>query len=498
MQSGVLGESENGSYLYFVANGVLGDGAEHGAVPGNCKPGSSGEGMCNLYVRHEGETILVAVLSGEDYPDWAEGAATLENLTARVSPDGRYLAFMSSRELTGYDNVDAQGYEHEAIPGTNPVQYRVVLNKEGQPVRAPDEEVYEYDAVSRTLSCASCEPTGARPVGGEYAQINNHPVGGHLIWNSTQWLAATVPGWTPFENGAARYQSRYLSNTGRLFFNARSALVPNDVNNQWDVYQYEPASTPSGGEGVGTCTSSTGSGSDVFKPAHAFETEAEGIKQAGEEGAGCVGLISNGESKDESAFLDASATGGKTAEGEGGGDVFFLTTSQLAPQDVDDSYDIYDAHECTAESRCAQPATSPPPCENEASCKPAPEPQPSIYGPPASATFSGPGNLTPETCSSDSSSTSGSAGPGSSSSSSTGSGSSSSCGSKPPPGPTCSSSLGAPSTKCSKKQNLSKALATCKRKYQHSKKKRGACETTARHRYAAKKAGKSSAKKSKK
>jgi hypothetical protein len=372
VQGGVLGESEDGSYLYFVANGVLENiGAKVvGAVRGSCDGKVTAftvGAQCNLYVRHEGKTSLVAVLSGGDYSDVGTyGPTKLNTLTARVSPNGLYLAFMSDRELTGYDNHDATSGE-------------------------PHEELYEYDAATGRTSCASCDPSGARPEGEEFGQEgDNMPLAGEkVVWEPNSWLAATIPGWTPFELATARYQSRYLSNTGRLFFNARSALVPNDVNNQWDVYEYEP-------EGVGTCTSATGSGSDVFKPAHAFETEVEGKKQTGEEGAGCVGLISNGESKDESAFLDASATGGKDAEGaEGGGDVFFLTTAKLAPQDVDDSYDVYDAHECTTASPCTQGATSPPPCENEASCKPAPESQPGIYGPPASATFSGPGNLTP-------------------------------------------------------------------------------------------------------
>jgi len=40
-------------------------------------------------------------------------------------------------------------------------------------------------------------------------------------------------------------------------------------------------------------------------------------------------------------------------------------------------------------------ASSPPPCDTEASCKAAPEPQPSLFGLPSSATFSGAGNVTP-------------------------------------------------------------------------------------------------------
>jgi len=43
---------------------------------------------------------------------------------------GQYMAFMSDRSLTGYDNIDAHS---------------------GQ----PDEEVFVYDAAANTLACAS-------------------------------------------------------------------------------------------------------------------------------------------------------------------------------------------------------------------------------------------------------------------------------------------------------------------------------------------------------
>jgi DNA-binding beta-propeller fold protein YncE len=360
----VLGASKDGSWVYFVANGML----AKGAVAGSCESSQeSPHAVCNLYVRHDGVTSLVAVLSGNDLPDWQ---LNLSGSTVRVSPDGGYLAFMSRRSLTGYDNADVAS---------------------GQ----PDEEVYLYHAPedltpqsqSGTLSCASCNPTGGRPHGVEYESLpatKNMPIaGGDRVWNQT-WLAANVPTWTPYTLEGSLYQSHYLSDNGRLFFNSSDALVPKDVNGTEDVYEYEP-------RGVGGCASASSSGSVAFKPGG--KIEGGGL----EEGEGCVGLISSGESAQESAFLDASATGGRDAEGhEGGGDVFFLTTSKLAPQDVDDAFDVYDAQECTAAAPCPpQPAQSPAACNTEASCKAAPSPQPGIFGAPSSATFSGPGNLAP-------------------------------------------------------------------------------------------------------
>ncbi len=121
---------------------------------------------------------------------------------------------------------------------------------------------------------------------------------------SGEWVASSLPPWTLSHSSdgyaEATYQPRYLSNSGRLFFNSYDALVPADTNGTADVYEYEP-------EGVGPeddrCAASTSSPGDVF-----------GLGRAAH---GCVALISAGTSPQESAFLDAS---------ENGSDVFFLTT----------------------------------------------------------------------------------------------------------------------------------------------------------------------------
>jgi hypothetical protein len=96
-------------------------------------------------------------------------------------------------------------------------------------------------------------------------------------------------------------------------------------------------------------------------------------------------LLSSGTSGEESAFMDAS---------ESGDDVFFLTASRLAPADVDDALDLYDAHVCSAALPCPSSARSvPPACSNAESCRAASPPQPQSFGAPASATFSGVGNV---------------------------------------------------------------------------------------------------------
>jgi hypothetical protein len=131
--------------------------------------------------------------------------------------------------------------------------------------------------------------------------------------------------------------TRVMSSGGsRVFFDTPDPLVPQDTNGRRDVYEWE---------------------------------------------SGGVSLISSGKSTDNSYLLDSSASGA---------DVFFSTDSGLVAGDVDDTYDIYDA-------RIPRPGDNAPPsaaaCEGDACQGVSGEaPLPSA---PASATFSGPGNLTP-------------------------------------------------------------------------------------------------------
>ena len=306
----ILGASEDGADVYFAATGVLTN-----------QPSSSGEravaGAPNLYESHDGTIKLIGVLSSGDSGDWGGSNDRFElplfMHTARVSPDGRYLAFMSNRSLTGYDNVDVS-------------------------IGEPDQEVFLFDSATERIICASCDPSGARPEGGG--------------------VAANIPGWDPYRNNFTVYQPRYLSNSGRLFFNSVNALVPQDINKQKDVYEYEPV-------GIGNCSASLPT----------YEVAVDG----------CVSLISSGTSKTESTFMDAS---------DDGNDVFFLTGEKLVGSDVDSALDLYDARVCSTAAPCPSAVSSPPPCTTADSCRSAPSPQPAIFGSPASATFTGAGNVT--------------------------------------------------------------------------------------------------------
>ena len=336
VQQMVLGASEDGSIVYFVATGVLANGAQAGKY--------------NLYgVSETGSTWseprFIAALSGKDSPTWGEGGIENGNgysgPASEVSPDGRFLTFMSNQGLKtvnwpqGYDNRDALG-------------------------GVPDEEVFVYDESSNQLTCVSCDPTGARPTG-IFDEGNLNENGGLLsdredTWES-DWLAADIPAWDTTHAIPERwpYQSRYLSDEGRLFFNSFDSLVAQDTNGKADVYEYEPGH-------VGSC----------------------------ERPDGCVSLISSGTSGEESAFLDASGMGPGGHESE---DVFFITQAKLTSQDYDMSFDVYDAHVCSSAAPCSSTPVAPPECSSGDSCKAAPSLQPEIFGPAPSATFSGTGDI---------------------------------------------------------------------------------------------------------
>lgn len=202
---GVVGTSDDGSYVYFVADGTLAAGAVSGSP--------------NLYLWHNGTTTFIATLDAADSGDWA---SLVNRLTARVTPDGRNMVFDSVASLTGYDNTDAATH-------------------------APDSEVFLYDASTNRLTCVSCNPSGAAPVGPSSI--------------APPALLTNMP--------------RNVSDDGsRVFFDSADALVPQDVNGVQDVYEWEQA-------GNGSCQSAEG----------------------------CVYLLSSGTSRYPAAFDDASATG---------------------------------------------------------------------------------------------------------------------------------------------------------------------------------------------
>jgi DNA-binding beta-propeller fold protein YncE len=288
---GLLGASEDGAYAYFVADGVL------SGEQTNSEGSKAQAGKPNLYLFHEGEAPRFIATLGADSPvdshSWSDSPKAQ---TARVTPDGHQLAFLSTASLTGYDNTIANGAgcllsDEERLTGDSHCS-----------------EAYLYDADDNRLTCASCNPSGGRPLG-----------------------PAALPVWSnPYE------QPRYLSNDGsRLFFESLDSLDASDTNGLRDVYEFERA-------GSGGCSS----GSAGFSA----------------ETGGCVYLISSGQSTDRSFLLDASSDGR---------DVFLSTRQSLLGRDDNENYDVYDARvgggfpesspppPCSAEA-CKPPTQAPP------------------------------------------------------------------------------------------------------------------------------------------
>lgn len=211
---GIAGQSEDLSHLYFVDTANLTGGEE------NDQGGVAEAGENNLYSSVDGSTHFIATLGTKDVTlereDWVAATAVR---TAKASPAGRWLAFQSEASLTGYENSEKQ-------------------------------EVFLYDSQTQALECASCNPSGSRPVG-----------------DSLLPTYAGAGGYLP--------QAPYLTDSGRLLFDSGDRLVPADTNGTVeDLYEYEP-------QGVGDCS----------------------------EPNSCLNLISSGRGASDSNFLTMDETG---------------------------------------------------------------------------------------------------------------------------------------------------------------------------------------------
>lgn len=316
----VSGISDDASSIYFVARGVL-----DSLVNGDGDVAETGQP--NLYHWQEGGGIrYVATLSENDDPNWGGDIGGTFEKSATASPNGRYLAFMSERSLTGQNNLDAES---------------------GKPV----QQAYVYDSEEEELTCVSCNPFGAAPRG-EVSAGFSQMVDPNRQWEG-QLVAAILPQPTTARNADnSLYQPRSLLDSGRLFFNSLDGIVPADVNNQWDVYQFESV-------GAGSC-SLTSAGPSVVRS-----------------GNGCVSLLSSGTASDESVFLDASVSGD---------DAFLLTPARLSVLDRDSELDVYDAR-VNGVPAGFSPSSE---CSGQG-CRP--NATPPSEGNPASAAFEGSGNL---------------------------------------------------------------------------------------------------------
>jgi hypothetical protein len=278
----ILGGADDASRLYFLSDSKLTDNA-----PAN----EPSERDFKIYLWHDdgtakGElTYVTSVPELHEHADAGLGARQGPS-GARVSQNGRWLAF-------------SWGPEAEA-----------------------SYQVWRYDATTEELACASCNPDGVTHsvLHRQYDEGEGNPL-----------FTERLP--------------RNLLDDGRLFFESRDALVPQDINEDWDVYEYADGQ--------------------------------RGLISSGTDGSGRPYEHDNPSLR--VYFGDASADGT---------DVYFETRAQLIAGDTDELIDLYDARvDGGFKSDFAPP---PPNCDGEA-CKPPPAAGPAIPGA-GSAAFAGAGN----------------------------------------------------------------------------------------------------------
>ncbi|HEU4906612.1 MAG TPA: hypothetical protein VFT19_10945, partial [Solirubrobacterales bacterium] len=282
------------------------------------------EGEPNLYLREAGEEVFVARLWEKDIDEGR--IPNIQNYNSVYDLSSPFATYYHTARVSS----DGRFATFMSLRSLTEYDSTDALSGE------PDAQVYQYDAQSEELLCVSCNPSGARPEGRQlsdpYARALEDRFTG--IWGA---------GWIP---GPERFlgHTRVLMDDGTVFFNSFDGLVARDTNGAMDVYQWKP-------DGVRGCD----------RP------------------KGCVELLSTGQSRDHSRFIEADADGSE---------VFFTTTSSIAPQDPG-SIDLYVAREGGG----YPPPPSPPDCAGDG-CHSVP-PAPRIPTP-ASAGFKGAGNPAPQ------------------------------------------------------------------------------------------------------
>jgi hypothetical protein len=192
-----------------------------------------------LYLWDGGTSILIPNAGQGMIPSGGQGRAKERFFFPRseptgaqyavATPDGSRLLFLNSANLTGFENFGPR------------------CNIRNPAALAPGfcEEAYVYDATTGGVTCVSCNPAGAPPLGSATLTRGN---------------ANTAV--APFSEGV-------LSPDGsRVFFGTADALVPQDTNGVSDVYEWDKGRVYLISSGQGTAGSIldgvSSDGSDVF------------------------------------------------------------------------------------------------------------------------------------------------------------------------------------------------------------------------------------------
>jgi hypothetical protein len=303
--------SEDGSHVYFLAQGVL-----------TTTPNPEGEvaeaGAFNLYVFERdasyptGRTALVARLSREDAQLWAE-----RSLGGDVTPDGRFLVFTSERDLTPDDTSSKvrQVFEYDAQTG-GLVRVSIGQNGFNHNGNVPATYVFPFTpAYHQTFNNADNAEI-VRPGASSVTPRSSYHAGQYKASDASTGMSVSADG-------------------SYVFFQSTVGLTPQALDRKL----------------VGSFLSN-GNQVDIY---------ANNVYEYHD---GQVSLISDGQ---DLAYVGSYAPGeGSQVQllgtDEPGDDVLFETTDQLVGQDTDTGVDIYDAR---VDGGFPAPAT-PPACSGEA------------------------------------------------------------------------------------------------------------------------------------
>lgn len=360
------GISSEGSRILFTSGGglyVRVNGSSTVQVDKSQRAGASGGGGAFQTMSADGSTVLFTDES-QLTPD-STAASKEPDLYECVLPEGASSCELSDLTVAkAGEPADVQRVSAFGSKDSSHV-YFTAKGVLAQGAEAGQENLYLRDGSTTTFiaTLGSGEGTGAVSPDGTWFAFpsrksltgydNIHPGGGSaseiFLYGAgsdsqppTLVCASCNPsGEAPVgEATLAPVSQRPLSDGGRLFFETDEALVPSDTNSQIDVYEYED---------------------------------------------GQPSLISSGTSPRESQFQGAN---------ESGDDVFFQSRQQLLSQDDTggEARVIYDARVGGGFPAAAAPLS----CTTADACRVSVGPLPSVFGAPASATFSGAGNLTPD------------------------------------------------------------------------------------------------------
>jgi hypothetical protein len=296
----LVGVSDDGSRVYFVAGGQL--------VPGGGASGAqnTADGTLSLYLYEaatKGVRYVGAIGSGSSAKSNEVSYVTTgrtRSYTSRTSPDGRYLLFESTANLTGYDS------------GHAPMAY-----------------LFDAEATNKeeALSCVSCRQDGKPGVGA----------------SDTTYIPALKVAALQY---APHLSQSLVVRNGRpvVFFRSRDPLAPGATEGERSLYEWAHGQV--------------------------FEIAAD---------------LGRGGSAAQATSLEFI---GASSEGT---DLYFVDATALNWEDPDARRAIWDAR--VGGGFAQPPSVAGCDASSEGSCQGSPPLMPTIAGAPASAAFSGSGNL---------------------------------------------------------------------------------------------------------